>query len=202
MVKGKIHKHQNPFKEYQKKRIEENRAKIKGAIATLKKARAEITYSAVARFTGMTVSGIRRNSDYVMIIETAKAQTTPHIKASWRPDTENPRTLDDALAIIRIIRAKNRDLRNKLSVHAKVFKRYNMQLRDGECVAVSIDGSANQTNYNKIDALTRVLLSILEDKIYEVTLHGIINSFGELVVPRVLLKATGIEGELDRRANK
>jgi hypothetical protein len=69
----------NPFKEYQKRRIERNTAKIQAAIDTLRNLKAPITYSAVARLAEMTLSGIRKNSHYVVMVETAKAQVSLHI---------------------------------------------------------------------------------------------------------------------------
>ncbi len=83
----------NPFRQYQTQRTERNTAKIQAAIDTLRNLKAPITYSAVARLTEMTLSGIRKNSHYVMLVETAKAQVSSHIQHSATPDEENPCTL-------------------------------------------------------------------------------------------------------------
>lgn len=194
MAKTKTHR--NPFKAYQKKRIEENTAKINGAIATLKKTKAPITISAVARLTGLTVSGISRNSKYVMIIETAKANTSHHIKISSDPTLEDPRTLNDALAVIRILKSKVRDLRNKLNIQARVFKRYNIDFKNGEYTVVPTVEAVNRMEQDTLEALIRIICSIINDKVYEVNSEGLINSFGEVVVPMALIEAAGIKNEI------
>src|SRR5438093_12015589 len=93
----------NPFKEFQKQRIERNTAKIQAAIKVLRDLKAPLTYSAVARLAEMTLSGIRKNSRYVMLIETAKAQVSRHLQPHSTPDNEEPRTLEDARALLRIL---------------------------------------------------------------------------------------------------
>lgn len=200
-MKTKAKTHRNPFKAYQKKRIEENTAKIKGAIETLKKAKAPITISAVARFTGLTVSGISRNSKYVMIIETAKANKSHHIKISSKPTMEDPRTLDDALSIIRILRSKIRGMRNKLNVQARVFKRYNIDFENGEYTVVPTAEAVDRMESDTIDVLIRIIWAIINDKVYEVTSKGITNSFGEVVVPIALIEAAGIKNEIGNYGN-
>lgn len=200
-MKTKAKTHRNPFKGYQKKRVEENTAKIKGAIETLKKAKAPITISAVAKFTGLTVSGISRNSKYVMIIETAKANTSHHIKISPEPTLEAPRTLDDALSIIRILRSKVRDMRNKLNVQARVFKRYKINFQNGEYTVVPTAEAVDRMERDTVDALIRIIWSIINDKVYEVTSKGIINSFGEIVVPMALIEAAGIKNDFSNYGN-
>ena len=200
-MKTKAKKHRNPFKAYQKKRMEENTAKIMGAIETLKKGKAPITISAVARFTGLTVSGISRNSKYVMIIETAKANTSHHIKISSEPILEDPRTLDDALSIIRILRSKIRDMRNKLNVQARVFKRYNIDFQNGEYTVVPTAEAVDRMERDTVDALIRIIGSIINDKVYEVNSKGIINSFGEVIVPMALIEAAGIKTEISNYGN-
>lgn len=201
MMKRKAKTHRNPFKAYQERRMKENAAKIKGAIETLKKAKAPISVSAVARFAGLTVSGISRNSKYVMMIETAKAHTSHHIKDSPEPTLEDPRTLDDALAIIRILRAKVRDVRNKLNIQAKVFKRYNIDFQNGEYTVVPTAQAVDRMERDTVDALIRIVWSIINDKVYEVTSKGIINSFGEVVVPMALIEAAGIKNEFGKYGN-
>lgn len=184
----------NPFKEYQKRRIEANTAKIQSAIDTLRNLRAPITYGAVARLTAMTLSGIRKNSHYVMLVETAKAQARPQIQHSATPDQENPGTLDDALALLRILRAKNQSLARKVNLQARVFKRYNLHWSEGEFVATPTEEATPQPAWQQVELLRRIIEIILDDKVYTLTAQGIISPLnGMPIVSRSLLRAANLQ---------
>lgn len=183
----------NPFKEYQKQRIETNTVKIQAALDTLCNLNAPITYSAVARLSGMTLSGIRKNSRHVMLIETAKAQVSPHRQSCSTPDGEDPRTLEDALGLLRILRARNRSLAHKVNVQARVFKRYNLQWSEGNFIAMPTEQAARQLDQQQVELLRRIITIILDDKVYALTDQGIISPLnGKPIVPKTLLDAANL----------
>src|SRR5947208_15644623 len=180
----------NPFKEFQKQRIQRNIGRIQAAIEVLRDLKAPITYSAVARLAEMTLSGIRKNSRYVMLIETAKAQVSAHIQQSPAPENEEPRTLEDARALLRILRAKNRSLAHRVNLQAKVFKRYNLQWSEGNFIAVPTEQATRQLEQQQVELLRRIITIILDDKVYSLTAQGIVSPLnGKPIVPQALLQA-------------
>ena len=184
----------NPFKEFQKQRIERNIGKIQAAIEVLRDLKAPITYSAVARLAEMTLSGIRKNSRYVMLIETAKAQVSAHIQQSPAPENEEPRTLEDARALLRILRAKNRSLAHRVNLQAKVFKRYNLQWSEGNFIAVPTEQATRQLEQQQVELLRRIITIILDDKVYTLTTQGIVSPLnGKPIVPQAMLQAASLQ---------
>ena len=184
----------NPFKEFQKQRIERNIGKIQAAIEVLRDLKAPITYSAVARLAEMTLSGIRKNSRYVMLIETAKAQVSAHIQQSPAPENEEPRTLEDARALLRILRAKNRSLAHRVNLQAKVFKRYNLQWSEGNFIAVPAEQATRQLEQQQVELLRRIITIILDDKVYTLTTQGIVSPLnGKPIVPQAMLQAASLQ---------
>jgi len=183
----------NPFQEFQKQRIERNTGRIRAALETLHSLKTPISYSAVARLAEMTVSGIRKNSRYVMLIETARAQVSSHIQQSPAPDNEEPRTMEDALALVRILRARNRTLAHKLNLQARVFKRYNIQWFDGNFVAVPTEQATRQLDQQQTEVLRKIIRLILDDRVYTLTVHGIISPLnGRSIVSKTLLEAANL----------
>ena len=183
----------NPFQEFQKQRIERNTGRIRAALETLHNLKATISYSAVARLAEMTVSGIRKNSRYVMLIETAKAQVSSHIQQSPAPDNEEPRTMEDALALVRILKARNRTLAHKLNLQARVFKRYNIQWSDGNFVAVPTEQATRQLDQQQTEVLRKIVQLILGDRVYTLTVDGIMSPLsGKPIVSKTLLEAANL----------
>ncbi|PYV39346.1 MAG: hypothetical protein DMG06_23425 [Acidobacteria bacterium] len=184
----------NPFKEFQKQRIQRNIGRIQAAIEVLRDLKAPITYSAVARLAEMTLSGIRKNSRYVMLIETAKAQVSAHIQQSPAPENEEPRTLEDARALLRILRAKNRSLAHRVNLQAKVFKRYNLQWSEGNFIAVPTEQATRQLEQQQVELLRRIITIILDDKVYTLTTQGIVSPLnGKPIVPQAMLQAASLQ---------
>ena len=184
----------NPFKEFQKQRIQRNIGRIQAAIEVLRDLKAPITYSAVARLAEMTLSGIRKNSRYVMLIETAKAQVSAHIQQSPAPENEEPRTLEDARALLRILRAKNRSLAHRVNLQAKVFKRYNLQWSEGNFIAVPTEQATRQLDQQQVELLRRIITIILDDKVYSLTAQGIVSPLnGKPIVPQAMLQAASLQ---------
>jgi len=181
----------NPFQTYQQQRVKQNREKVIKAIETLKSMKVPISYSAVAKLSGLTTSGIIKNSEYVALIESARSQVSPHIKDSDNAEFENPKTIDDALAIVRILRAKNRALSNKLKVQAMVIKKYDIHY-DGKDFAAAIESGRNVVPLNQSAVFRKIVRAILDDKVYQLGERGISNGLGELVVPIQLLKDAGV----------
>lgn len=183
----------NPFQKFQKQRIERNTGRIRAALETLHHLKAPISYSAVARLAEMTVSGIRKNSRYVMLIETAKAQVSAYIQQSPAPDNEEPRTLEDALALVRILRARNRTLAHKLNLQARVFQRYNIQWSDGNFVAVPTEQATRQLDQQQTEFLRKIIQLILDDRVYTLSPDGVISPLnGKPIVSKTLLEAANL----------
>jgi len=184
----------NPFKEFQKQRIQRNIGRIQAAIEVLRELKAPITYSAVARLAEMTLSGIRKNSRYVMLIETAKAQVSAHIQQSPAPENEEPRTLEDARALLRILRAKNRSLAHRVNLQAKVFKRYNLQWSEGNFIAVPTEQATLQHQQQQVELLRRIITTISDDNAYTLTTQAIVSPLnGKPIVPQAMLQAASLQ---------
>lgn len=186
-TKGK--KLKNPFAGYQGKRKEESVVKVQAAIQTIMQFKGKISYSAVAKLAKMTISGIKRNKECVMLIE----QTKAHQNGSNLPLINSmnfmPKTIDDAISIIRLQRVEIRELRNKLSIYEKAMKRYNLvKSVNGEYIIEPAEVKAN----NITDALKRVIQAILDDKVYTLTPEGIKDALNNVVINKYLLTAAGL----------
>ena len=178
----------NPFVDYQKKRQEESANKVQAAIATIEQVKGNVSYNAVAKLAKMTATGLKRNKECSMLIEQAKARQ----KGSKLPpgDVINaiPRTIDDAISVIRMQRVDIRELRHKLSIYERMMKKYKIVNTNGEVVIERVV----EKSESAYDALQRVLNAIFADGVYKLTSDGIIDPYCKVIVNNQLVNLAGL----------
>lgn len=179
-------KRKNPFLEYQKKRQSETLERVIGAIASIKKAKGKISYHTVAEFAERTEQCIRKNRNAALMVERAMAEQRGAPPAVFdSSSTALPTDIHECHAMVRILRADNRELNRNITTYKALIKRYNL----------SSNGTISEADRQQTDAykaILQVLMNILSDGVYRLDSEGIVSGSGIKIASKALCDAAGL----------